>query len=111
MIDTETGEITTRRLEHENGEARAFYVRAGVRRHQFRRFNGQQSMCFLKKEHTSARLRVVGTQLSTSFSDPMRLKPSDDLPGRQQEPEAWRTGRAWSRAGAIRSPGRVYRRC
>lgn len=26
MLDTETGEITTRRLEHENGEARAFYA-------------------------------------------------------------------------------------
>ena len=30
MLDTETGEITTRRLEHENGEARAFY--AGLRK-------------------------------------------------------------------------------
>jgi hypothetical protein len=26
MLDTETGEISTRRLEHENGEARAFYA-------------------------------------------------------------------------------------
>ena len=26
MVDTETGEVTTRRLEHENGEARAFYA-------------------------------------------------------------------------------------
>jgi hypothetical protein len=25
-LDTETGEISTRRLEHENGEARAFYA-------------------------------------------------------------------------------------
>jgi hypothetical protein len=34
MLDTTTGEIVTRRLEHENGEARAFYAslaeRAGV---------------------------------------------------------------------------------
>jgi transposase len=27
MVDTETGEMTKRRLEHENGEARAFYAR------------------------------------------------------------------------------------
>jgi transposase len=27
MLETETGEIVTRRLEHENGEARAFYAR------------------------------------------------------------------------------------
>jgi len=27
MLDTETGEVVTRRLEHENGEARAFYTR------------------------------------------------------------------------------------
>jgi transposase len=27
MLDTETGEVVTRRLEHENGEARAFYAR------------------------------------------------------------------------------------
>ena len=27
LLDTETGEILTRRLEHENGEARAFYAR------------------------------------------------------------------------------------
>lgn len=26
MVNTETGEVTTRRLEHENGEARAFYA-------------------------------------------------------------------------------------
>src|SRR5271154_5782237 len=26
MLDTETGEVTERRLEHENGEARAFYA-------------------------------------------------------------------------------------
>jgi|SRR6516225_11189359 hypothetical protein len=26
MLDTMTGEIVTRRLEHENGEARAFYA-------------------------------------------------------------------------------------
>jgi transposase len=36
MLDTETGEVTERRLEHENGEARAFYsslpqgVRVGI---------------------------------------------------------------------------------
>ena len=27
MLEAETGEITTRRLEHENGEAKAFYAR------------------------------------------------------------------------------------
>ena len=27
MLDTETGEVVTRRLEHENGEAKAFYAR------------------------------------------------------------------------------------
>jgi len=27
MLDTETGQRVERRLEHENGEARAFYVR------------------------------------------------------------------------------------
>jgi len=26
MLDTETGELVERRLEHENGEARAFYA-------------------------------------------------------------------------------------
>lgn len=26
MLDTDTGELTERRLEHSNGEARAFYV-------------------------------------------------------------------------------------
>src|SRR5207245_10564492 len=26
MVDTETGEVVERRLEHENGEARAFYA-------------------------------------------------------------------------------------
>jgi len=26
MMDTETGELTERRLEHENGEAQAFYA-------------------------------------------------------------------------------------
>ena len=26
MMDTETGELVERRLEHENGEARAFYA-------------------------------------------------------------------------------------
>jgi hypothetical protein len=26
MLDRETGELTERRLEHENGEARAFYA-------------------------------------------------------------------------------------
>ena len=26
MLDTETGELVERRLEHESGEARAFYV-------------------------------------------------------------------------------------
>lgn len=36
MLDTETGEVTERRLEHKNGEARAFYgalagaVRVGI---------------------------------------------------------------------------------
>lgn len=36
MLDTETGELTERRLEHENGQARAFYagltgtVRVGI---------------------------------------------------------------------------------
>jgi transposase len=36
MLDTDTGELTKRRLEHENGEARAFYgglvggVRVGI---------------------------------------------------------------------------------
>jgi hypothetical protein len=36
MLDTETGELTERRLEHGNGEARAFYpnlqgpVRVGI---------------------------------------------------------------------------------
>jgi transposase len=36
MLDTETGEVVERRLEHENGEARAFYaslprpVRVGI---------------------------------------------------------------------------------
>ena len=38
MLDTTTGEVVTRRLEHENGEARAFYnslagpVRVGIER-------------------------------------------------------------------------------
>ena len=27
MLERETGEIVTRRLEHENGEAKAFYAR------------------------------------------------------------------------------------
>ena len=31
MLDTETGELVERRLEHENGEARAFYARFAVR--------------------------------------------------------------------------------
>jgi transposase len=33
MVDTETGELTERRLEHESGQARAFYaeLRGGVR--------------------------------------------------------------------------------
>jgi hypothetical protein len=26
MLDTETGEVSTRRLEHENGEAKAVYA-------------------------------------------------------------------------------------
>jgi hypothetical protein len=26
MIDTETGELTERKLEHDNGQARSFYV-------------------------------------------------------------------------------------
>jgi transposase len=36
LLDTETGEVVERRLEHENGEARAFYaslpkpVRVGI---------------------------------------------------------------------------------
>ena len=29
MLDTETGELEQRRLEHENGEARAFYSAFG----------------------------------------------------------------------------------
>ena len=32
MLDTETGELTERRLEHANGEARAFYAAANERR-------------------------------------------------------------------------------
>jgi len=29
MLDTDSGELIERRLEHENGEARAFYAAAG----------------------------------------------------------------------------------
>jgi transposase len=32
MMDAETGELVERRLEHENGEARAFYARGRVAR-------------------------------------------------------------------------------
>jgi hypothetical protein len=43
MLDTETGEFVERRLEHENGEARAFYaalsipLRVGIEALQVRR--------------------------------------------------------------------------
>src|SRR5579875_2582848 len=86
-------------------------VRGNEKEQQSWQSDEQQGVRFLSVRYTKARLAKQVCSLSIALLTPMEFSPRSSLLRRQVEQEPWSSGRAWYRAGPIRSPDKVYRRC